>query len=308
MSGHQSVLLEESIALLNPKPGGFYVDLTFGRGGTSRAILEKIGPRGRLLAFDKDLEALSSPEAIALKKQYANLQLVHSDYRSASEYLSANNYPLADGITADLGVSSPQFDEGERGFSYRMDGPLDMRMDQSASLTAAMVLNTYSPQKLLQIFEKYGEEEEAKRAVKGIVHRREEIPFTRTLELVEVLKNSFSNKRLSKKGHPAKKIFQALRIEVNQELSSLEKMLEEIPFHLKENGRLVIISFHSLEDRLVKNNFRELSVEEIDRHSPVNPQKKDFRIVTRKPLVAEEKEIDSNIRAHSAKLRALERK
>lgn len=306
MSQHVSVLLPESIDLLQVKDGGIYLDLTLGRGGTSEAILKKL-KSGHLYSFDLDLDAIKESEA-RLKKTGDNFTLIHGNYRNLKPLLAQYGVKEVDGITCDLGVSSPQFDEAERGFTYKEEAPLDMRMDQTSSLTAEKIVNTYSYEDLKRIFKEYGEDEDSASIARHIVKRRAILPIKTTSELVSIIKESKPIKHLLKKGHPAKQIFQALRIEVNDELGSLKEMLSVAPTLLKRGGVLEIITFHSLEDRLVKQAFNNLTKTEGNRHVFINNEEKEFELLTRKPVTAGETELENNNRAHSAKLRAIRRK
>ena len=309
MGKHVSVLLDEAISLLNVKDGGIYADLTLGRGGHSSTILSKI-PHGHLYSFDLDEEAIEESRP-RLEKIGSNFTLIHSNFAFAKEQLAERGVTHLDGVLMDLGVSSPQFDEGERGFSYRSDGPLDMRMDQSASKSAATIVNSYPYEDLVRIFARYGEDPDSKAVAKAICKEREITPIKTTFELVELIKKSKPAWRLRQKGHPAKQIFQALRIETNGELDNLEKALKDIPDLLNVGGRFVIISFQSLEDRLVKDSFRALSEVEGTRFGP-EAMKIDngakFISLTRHPILPSEQEQEENHRSKSAKLRAVERK
>lgn len=310
MSGHVSVLLPETLSLLSIHDGGTYVDLTLGRGGTSSEILKRI-PHGHLYAFDLDEEAIKESEP-RLKAIGDNFTLIHANYRTLKEALASLGVTAVDGITADLGVSSPQFDEADRGFSYKEDAPLDMRMDQSQSLSAQLIVNTYPEHQLIRIFREYGEDNDAVRVAKAICRHRSEKPIETTDELVSIIKEAKPMTSLLKKGHPAKQIFQALRIETNGELDSLEQALHDMPTLLKERGVLAIISFQSLEDRLVKEAFHALTVVEGSRHGvellPSQVEVAPFTNLTKKPVVASETELENNHRAASAKLRAVMKK
>ena len=305
---HVPVLLNEVISMLNIKDGGTYVDLTLGRAGHSSKILEAI-PHGHLIGLDQDEVALQESR-IRLEKIGSNFTLVHSNYSNLDKVLDELGISEVDGILADLGVSSPQLDDPERGFSYKEDAYLDMRMDQSSSLTAHKVVNSYSYEDLVRILFTYGEEKDAKIIAKNIVRQREIAPINSTLQLVEIIKRSKSARALKEKGHPAKQTFQAIRMEVNKETASLEAMLDVAPKYLKKGGRLVIITFMSLDDRLVKNKFRSLSVIEGSRHDPqpIQNEVAPFMLVNKKPIIADEEELLQNHRAASAKLRGIERR
>lgn len=305
MSKHISVLLHESIEGLNIRANKIYVDGTLGRGGHSKEILEHL-EGGQLIAFDKDQEAIDS---IDINDE--RFSIIQSDFRNMKTELESRGIDKVDGILLDIGVSSPQFDDKARGFSYRYDDLLDMRMDQSQGLSAFHVVNDYSEADLTSIFYEYGEERYAKNIARKIVDARKNITIKTTFELVDIIKSALPNKELNKKGHPAKKVFQAIRIEVNDELGALKQVIEEGSELLNENGRMVIITFHSLEDRIVKKMFKELEEgEKLDIRIPLLPdqiEESDFKVITRKPIIAGETELESNKRARSAKLRILER-
>lgn len=302
MIKHKSVLLDEAIELLNVKENGTYIDGTLGRGGHTKEILKRL-KNGKLYCFDLDEEAIK--ESKELLKNYNNVIYIHDNYMNMNKYVDK-----VDGILLDLGVSSPQFDEAERGFSYRNDGPLDMRMDQENLLTAEKIVNTYSEEDLIRIFRDYGEEKNARTIARAIVNRRVQYPIRTTLELVEVIKEGLPHKVLSKKGHPAKQVFQALRIEVNHELDSLSNFLNGFNHILNRDGRVAIISFHSLEDRLVKRCFKALSTVEDDlriNKLPSEIETPDYELVTRHAIVPSDEELEYNPRSKSAKLRAIKK-
>ncbi len=305
MSKHISVLLHESIEGLNIRANKIYVDGTLGRGGHSKEILEHL-EGGQLIAFDKDQEAIDSVDI-----NDDRFSIIQSDFRNMKTELESRGMDKVDGILLDIGVSSPQFDDKARGFSYRYDDLLDMRMDQSQGLSAFHVVNDYSEADLTSIFYEYGEERYAKNIARKIVDARKNITIKTTFELVDIIKSALPNKELNKKGHPAKKVFQAIRIEANDELGALKQVIEEGSELLNENGRMVIITFHSLEDRIVKKMFKELEEgEKLDIRIPLLPdqiEESDFKVITRKPIIAGETELESNKRARSAKLRILER-
>ena len=305
MQEHISVLLEESIKGLNIKSDGVYVDGTLGRGGHSREILKRID-KGSLYSFDKDQEALDK-----IKSKKDNWKILKADFKDIKSVLKDHNIEKIDGLLLDIGVSSPQFDQKERGFSYRFDDRLDMRMDKSQSLDAFEVVNKYPEKQLTKIFYRYGEEKFSNRVAKNIVEKRKVKEIKTTFELVDIIKESLPEKVLRKKGHPAKQVFQAIRIEVNNELKALEKVLDDASSMLNKGGRIVVISFHSLEDRIVKQTFKDLvSKHDIDPKIPILPSQiieSDFKIITNKPIVATNEEIERNKRARSAKLRIIER-
>lgn len=308
MGKHVPVLLNETISGLNIKPDGIYMDLTLGRGGHSGEILKQL-KSGHLYGVDQDIEAINESEKY-LKTISSNFTLIHQNFSSLEEILSENHLDYVDGILMDLGVSSPQFDEGDRGFSYRENARLDMRMDQRNPLTAYDIVNKYSLDEIFKILRDYGEEKFAYSIAKNIVKARESKPIETTFELVEIIKKSKPMKELAKAGHPAKQTFQALRIAVNDELNVLEICLRKALKALRPHGgRLAVITFHSLEDRIVKNIFKEATVVEGSRHDiPVVNEEKEYQLVNRKPIIADEKELEINHRSASAKLRIIERK
>lgn len=306
---HYSVLLNESLDALHMKSDGIYVDGTLGRGGHSASLLKRI-PQGHLYAFDRDAQAIEESRE-RLEQIGTNFTLIHSNFSHMKEELEKRGVFEVDGIILDLGVSSPQFDEGERGFSYRFDAVLDMRMDQSQSLTAYEIVNTWDYHDLVQIFYRYGEDPFAKQVARKIEQARKEKPIETTLELVEIIKSAYPAKVLKSKGHPAKKIFQAIRIAVNDELKELELVLNQALTLLKIGGRCSIITFQSLEDRMVKEAFSAVSKPpKVDKRIPVLPDQVEeppYRLVNRKPILAKEEELLENNRSHSAKLRVIER-
>lgn len=309
MSKHYSVLLSECLEGLVIRAEGIYVDGTLGRGGHSAQILQRI-PKGHLYAFDRDETAIKESKERLLSIA-SNFTLIHNQFSMLKEELSNRGIYQIDGMLLDLGVSSPQFDDGERGFSYRYDAPLDMRMDQSQQKNAYDVVNSYDYHELVRIFYQYGEEKFAKQIAKNIEKQRAIKPIATTFELVEVIKASLPAKVLNKKGHPAKKVFQAIRIEVNDELKEIETVLQDAMDMLAVGGRLCVISFQSLEDRIVKEAFHERSTpKKVDKRIPMLPQDietVDYRLVNRKPIIASEEELEENNRSHSAKLRIIER-
>ena len=296
---HIPVLLIETIDGLSINPDGIYVDCTFGGGGHSKAILSILSAKGKLVAFDQDEDAkknLPDDERIIFVPQ---------NFRHLQRFLRLHNITAVDGIMADLGVSSHQFDEGGRGFSIRYNADMDMRMDQRQTVTAFHVVNTYTEQQLHKIFEQYGEVTNSKTLAKTIVQVRN----TTSLKTIDGFKNAL---REIVKGNPNKyfaQVFQALRIEVNDELGALKEMLQQIPSLLKPGGRVAIITFHSLEDRLVKNFFRRGSFEEQAEENPfINTETvSELKVITKKPVVATEKEQKQNPRSRSAKLRVAEK-
>ena len=309
MTNHIPVLFKEAISALNVKPNGTYVDLTLGRAGHSSEILKNLKD-GKLIGFDKDQVAIEESTK-RLNKIGSNFEVIWEDFRNFKEVLYKKHISSVDGILMDLGVSSPQFDCAERGFSYREDAKLDMRMDLRQSLTAYDVVNTYSLRELTRVFREYGEDKYAYQVAKRIVNMRETKPVTTTGELVEIIKSVKPMKELAKKGHPAKQIFQALRIEVNDELGALKTAVKDALEILSSGGRLVIITFHSLEDRIVKNMFNEVAKIEGNRHTVFSLPSEDdlpkYRLVNNKVITATDIELANNPRSKSAKLRAIER-
>lgn len=309
MSNHVSVLLNEAIDALNVKEDGIYVDLTLGRGGHSKEILKRL-TTGHLYAFDKDDEAIEESKK-NLEEFSKKITIIRDDFRNFRENLENLGVKKVDGILLDLGVSSPQFDEGNRGFSYRENSRLDMRMDTRQKLTAFDVVNTYSVGELTRIFREYGEDKYSYQIARKIVEKRQQKPVETTLELVEIIKASKPQKELAKKGHPAKQIFQALRIEVNDELGALRDALKDALEVLNIGGRIVVITFHSLEDRITKVMFQNVSKVEGTRKNvfalPTKEDEPDFKLVNNKVILPSEKEQETNPRSKSAKLRAIER-
>ena len=308
MSEHVPVLLKEVIEGLNIHSDGIYLDCTLGRAGHSQEILKRLD-KGLLIGLDQDIDAISKSEEI-LKNVGHNYRLIKTNFVNLKEVLEDSNIPRVDGILMDLGVSSPQFDEKERGFSYREDARLDMRMDRSKSLSAYGVVNTYSLEELTKVFKEYGEEKFSYQIAKNIVKRRSEKSIETTFELVDIIKRSKPAKELNKIGHPAKQIFQAIRIEVNDELNILKKAIVDALKVLKPHGgRLAIITFHSGEDKIVKTIFKDAAVSEGNRNDfPLQNEEKEYRLITHKPIVASEEEKEINHRSVSAKLRIIERK
>lgn len=298
---HKSVLLEEAILGLNVKPDGTYIDATLGFAGHSGEILKRLETEGFLFAFDQDESAVTySTEKLSTIGK--NFKVFHTNFKNMKEFIKS---PV-DGILFDLGVSSPQLDEAARGFSFHQDAPLDMRMDKRQSLTADTVVNTYPLQKLVDIFFIYGEEVNAKSIAKGILNSR---PIHTTLELAEVIKNNVPESYRNK-SNPCRKTFQAIRIEVNNELGILEDSLTDAFNLLKPKGRLCVITFHSLEDRIVKNLFKKLSSDnELAKNLPIVPEnmKARAKLITKKGIKPTEEELKNNKRSRSATLRIIEK-
>jgi len=303
---HVSVLLKESIELLNIKPGGIYFDLTLGGGGHSLEILKR---GGRVVGIDQDTAAIRASEE-RLKEYSENLTLVHDNFKNLKTIAKNLNIDKADGIIADLGVSSHQLDEAQRGFSYMQDAPLDMRMDQSRDFSAYDVVNFYSEDELYRIIKEYGEEKWAKRIAEFIVNERKDKEIKTTFELVKIIKKAIPKGARIDGPHPAKRTFQAIRIEVNGELDALKETIIDAVDLLNTGGRIAVITFHSLEDRIVKDEFKKLQKGcTCPPNFPVcvcelEPK---LKIITKKPITADEKELEENHRARSAKLRVAEK-
>lgn len=309
MFEHKSVLLKETVDSLNLKPGGTYVDGTLGGGGHAFEVLTRLGGKGRLIGIDQDADAIkAASERLACFQE--QVTIVRDNYRNIRTVLEDLGIPQVDGIYLDLGVSSYQLDTADRGFTYRENAALDMRMDQRNGLTAADVVNGYSEDELFRILKDYGEERFAGRIARQIVKARENHRIETTDELVELIKAAIPAKMRAEGGHPAKRTFQAIRIEVNQELQVLKESIDTMIELLAPGGRLSIITFHSLEDRIVKNGFRT------NEHPCICPpdfpvcvcgRKSKGKVITRKPVVPTEEELSENRRAKSAKLRVFER-
>lgn len=303
---HVSVLLNECIEALNIKEEGTYVDCTLGGTGHTQEILKKL-KGGRLIGIDQDSDALRNAEI--LLKDYDNVLLVHQNFENIKEVIIENAPAGVDGILMDLGVSSYQLDEGERGFSYMKDAPLDMRMNREEDLSAYDVVNNYSEEEIHRIIRDFGEERFAKRIAQFIINSREEKPIETTLELVKIIKAAIPAKLRRDGPHPAKRTFQAIRIEVNRELSILRNTILDAVDGLKPEGRLAIITFHSLEDRIVKNTYKELfNPCTCPSNMPcICGKVATIKILTKKPILPSEEEIENNPRSRSAKLRVLEK-
>jgi 16S rRNA (cytosine1402-N4)-methyltransferase len=304
---HIPVLFHEIMDIMAPQPGEVFVDCTLGGGGHSRGFLERMGDDGRLIGIDQDTNALQAAGA-NLAEFGDRVTYVHSNYNNLDEILNTYAPDGVDGILFDIGVSSHQLDEKDRGFSYMQDAPLDMRMNQSQNFSAWDVVNTYSEEELHRIIKEYGEERWAKRVAQFIVEFRKEKPVETTGELVDIIKRAIPKGAREEGSHPAKRTFQAIRIEVNDELGVLTRTISVAAKHLKKGGRLGIISFHSLEDRIVKEQFRYLASDciclpelpfcQCDKVSEV-------KILTRKPVTATKEELEANSRSKSAKFRAV---
>lgn len=306
---HIPVLFREIMEIMAPKPGEFFVDCTLGGGGHSKGFLERTSPDGLLIGIDQDDDALVAARQ-NLRAYDGRIMLVHSNYSNLDKILNDYAPGGVDGILFDIGVSSHQLDEAKRGFSYMQDAPLDMRMDQTQSLDAWQVVNTYKEEDLQRILKEYGEERWAKRIARFLVEFRSKKTIDTTGELVDIIKRAIPKGAREEGSHPAKRTFQAIRIEVNDELGVLNRTIQVAANHLKKGGRLGIISFHSLEDRIVKEQFRylasdcicppELPICQCDKVSEV-------KILTRKPVTASPEELERNSRAKSAKFRAVEK-
>lgn len=308
MSEHISVLLEEAIEALAIRSDGIYIDMTLGGGGHSSEILKQL-TTGHLYAFDQDQYAIERARE-RLSQIGKNFTIISSNFVNLSAALEEFNIPRIDGILYDLGVSSFQFDLPERGFSYRYDAPLDMRMNQEQELTAEKIINEWSETDLTTIFFRYGEHPFSKKIATNIAKNRVEKRIQTTFELVDIIKASLPAKVLHQKGHPAKQIFQALRIAVNDELQVFEKSLEQAFDLISPKGRIVVITFHSLEDRICKQMFKEkVTPPPVLKHLPViTDDQTEFTLVAKKPIYPSEVELEYNNRAHSAKMRVIQKK
>ncbi|MGD3154440.1 16S rRNA (cytosine(1402)-N(4))-methyltransferase RsmH [Staphylococcus warneri] len=308
MFHHISVMLNETIDYLNIKEDGVYVDCTLGGAGHALYLLNQLSDEGRLIAIDQDITAIENAKDV-LKEHLHKVTFIHSNFRELTQILNELNIEKVDGIYYDLGVSSPQLDVPERGFSYHHDAKLDMRMDQTQSLSAYEVVNEWPYEALVKIFYRYGEEKFSKQIARRIEANREKQPIETTLELVEVIKEGIPAKARRKGGHPAKRVFQAIRIAVNDELSAFEDSIEQAIELVKVNGRISVITFHSLEDRLCKQMFQEYEKgPDVPRGLPVIPEAYTPKLkrVNRKPITATDEDLDDNNRARSAKLRIAE--
>ncbi|MFW6268679.1 MAG: 16S rRNA (cytosine(1402)-N(4))-methyltransferase RsmH [Bacillota bacterium] len=305
---HKPVLLKETIEYLNCKKNGVYLDGTVGRGGHTQAILENVGDKGLVIGIDRDYEAIKKVRNKF--KKYNNCKFIQGNFINIEEILENINVKTIDGMLFDLGVSSPQLDNPERGFSYRKEGPLDMRMNQKQSLTAENIVNNYTRDELTKIIRKYGEERWASRIAEFIIKNRKRKKITTTTELVSIIKDAIPASARREGGHPARRTFQALRIATNDELNQLEKMLNNVINFLVPGGRICVISFHSLEDRIVKHTFRDLNKDCVcppDFPICVCDKKSEVKIITKKPVQSSKEEIKNNPRARSAKLRVAEK-
>ncbi|SFM00131.1 16S rRNA (cytosine1402-N4)-methyltransferase [Gracilibacillus orientalis] len=309
MFGHYTVLKKETVNGLHINPDGIYIDCTLGGGGHSGYILEQLSEKGRLIAFDQDQDAIDAAKE-RLKDQLEQVTLIQRNFRHLSEELEKLQIKEVDGILFDLGVSSPQLDRGERGFSYQHDAPLDMRMDQNSELNAFEIVNKWPYEDLVSIFFKYGEEKFSKQIARKIESERTKKTIDTTYELVDIIKEAIPAPARRKGGHPAKRIFQAIRIAVNDELKAFEDALYQAGRSLCIGGRISVITFHSLEDRICKQTFKKWStIPPVPKNIPVIPEefKPPFRLDNRKPILASETELEENRRSRSAKLRVIEK-
>lgn len=308
MFHHVSVLLKETVDNLDIKPNGTYVDCTLGGAGHSLYLVQQLSDDGHLIAIDQDETAINHAKDI-LKDHLHKVTFVQNNFRNLEQILEELNIVKVDGVLYDLGVSSPQLDTPERGFSYHYDAKLDMRMDQSQSLSAYEVINDWSYEQLVKIFFRYGEEKFSKQIARKIETRREQAPIETTFELVELIKEGIPAAKRRTGGHPAKRVFQAVRIAVNDELGAFETSIEAAIQSVKVGGRISVITFHSLEDRLCKQVFQEYEKgPDTPRGLPVIPEayQPKLKRINRKPILSDDKELEDNNRARSAKLRVAE--
>ncbi|HWI47002.1 MAG TPA: 16S rRNA (cytosine(1402)-N(4))-methyltransferase RsmH [Rummeliibacillus sp.] len=309
MFNHTTVLLKETVDGLNIRPDGIYVDCTLGGAGHSEYLVSQLSNEGRLICFDQDLSAIDNAK-VRLAPYIDRVTFVHSNFRYLKEELANLGISKVDGVLYDLGVSSPQLDNAERGFSYHQDAPLDMRMDTTAELTAYHVVNEWDYNDLVRIFYRYGEEKFSKQIARKIEEARKKEPIRTTGELVDLIKEGIPAAARRKGGHPAKRVFQAIRIAVNDELGAAEESLQQAIDVINVGGRVSVITFHSLEDRLCKTIFKEVSsLPELPPGLPVVPEElaPAIKLVTRKPILPTDEELEVNNRARSAKLRIAER-
>lgn len=308
MFHHVSVLLNETVDKLDIKPDGTYVDCTLGGAGHSLYLVQQLNEDGHLIAIDQDETAIQYAKNI-LKDHIHKVTFVQDNFRNLEHILETLDISKVDGVLYDLGVSSPQLDTPERGFSYHYDAKLDMRMDQTQSLSAYEVINEWPYEQLVKIFFRYGEEKFSKQIARKIEARRENAPIETTFELVDLIKEGIPAAKRRKGGHPAKRVFQAVRIAVNDELGAFEESIEAAIQHVKVGGRISVITFHSLEDRLCKQVFQEYEKgPDVPRGLPVVPEEYQPKLkrVNRKPIISNDKELEENNRARSAKLRVAE--
>lgn len=309
MFKHYTVLKEESIIGLQIKPNGTYVDCTLGGGGHSEKIVSHLDQDGLLIAFDQDADAINAANERLLQYQ-DRILFIHNNFRNLTEELDKHSISKVDGILFDLGVSSPQLDRGDRGFSYQHDAKLDMRMNQEQELTAHEIVNDWSYNQLVSIFFQYGEEKFSKQIARKIEEHRKIKAIETTFELVDIIKEGIPAAARRKGGHPAKRIFQAIRIAVNDELNAFNDALHQAARLVDMNGRIAVITFHSLEDRICKQAFKKWSTpKETPRNLPIIPKEYEapFKMVSKKPIVAGNEELEENRRSRTAKLRIVEK-
>lgn len=309
MFNHTTVLLKETVDELNVRPDGIYVDCTLGGAGHSEYLVQQLNEDGRLICFDQDTTAIENAK-VKLAPYIDRVTFIHSNFRNLKSELALIGITEVDGILYDLGVSSPQLDNAERGFSYHQDAPLDMRMDQTALLTAFDVINDWDYSDLVRIFYRYGEEKFSKQVARKIEAAREVAPIETTGQLVELIKEGIPAAARRKGGHPAKRIFQAVRIAVNDELGVAEESLQQALEIINIGGRVSVITFHSLEDRLTKTIFKEVSsLPDLPPGLPIIPDhlQPKYKLVNRKPILPSEEELEVNNRSRSAKLRVIEK-
>ncbi|VEI04793.1 Ribosomal RNA small subunit methyltransferase H [Kurthia zopfii] len=309
MFNHTTVLLKETVDELNVRPDGIYVDCTLGGAGHSEYLVQQLNEGGRLICFDQDTTAIENAK-VKLAPYIDRVTFIHSNFRNLKSELALIGITEVDGILYDLGVSSPQLDNAERGFSYHQDAPLDMRMDQTALLTAFDVINDWDYSDLVRIFYRYGEEKFSKQVARKIEAAREVAPIETTGQLVELIKEGIPAAARRKGGHPAKRIFQAVRIAVNDELGVAEESLQQALEIINIGGRVSVITFHSLEDRLTKTIFKEVSsLPDLPPGLPIIPDhlQPKYKLVNRKPILPSEEELEVNNRSRSAKLRVIEK-
>lgn len=309
MFNHTTVLLKETVDELNVRPDGIYVDCTLGGAGHSEYLVQQLNEDGRLICFDQDTTAIENAK-VKLAPYIDRVTFIHSNFRNLKSELALIGITEVDGILYDLGVSSPQLDNAERGFSYHQDAPLDMRMDQTALLTAFDVINDWDYSELVRIFYRYGEEKFSKQVARKIEAAREIAPIETTGQLVELIKEGIPAAARRKGGHPAKRIFQAVRIAVNDELGVAEESLQQALEIINVGGRVSVITFHSLEDRLTKTIFKEVSsLPDLPPGLPIIPDhlQPKYKLVNRKPILPSDEELEVNNRSRSAKLRVIEK-
>lgn len=309
---HVTVLLKETVDALNIKEDGIYVDCTLGGAGHSEYLLSQLSEKGHLYCFDQDMTAIQhAKQRLSSYVERGMVTFIHANFKTLKTSLEQYGISSVDGILYDLGVSSPQLDEANRGFSYHQDAPLDMRMNQEQELSAYHVVNEYSFNQLVKIFQRYGEEKFSKQIARKIEQARVNAPIETTGQLVDIIKEAIPAPARRRGGHPAKRIFQAIRIEVNDELGAEEASLEQALELLCVGGRVSVITFHSLEDRIAKILFKEYSEvnQDLPPGLPIIPDEMqpDFKLITRKPIVASKEELEENNRARSAKLRVIEK-